>query len=120
MTSKELNLKLINNFPEIIDTYNEEISWQDGNDTGSHVIYADVFVPFIKENISKGNEQVLIKSFDFLETLLNINDEYVNEVIAFSVIESFLFDDEPDIRSFIKFIKPKTMEIIKEIISTIN
>lgn len=51
MTSKELNLKLIEALPEIKDVYNEEISWQEGDETGSHVVYADVFVPLIKEQI---------------------------------------------------------------------
>ena len=48
MTSKELNLKLIESFPEIKDVYFEETSWQDGDETGSHVVYADIFVPFYK------------------------------------------------------------------------
>lgn len=45
MTSKELNLKLIEFFPEIKDVYFEETSWQDGDETGSHVVYAEIFVP---------------------------------------------------------------------------
>ena len=35
MTSKELNLKLIEFFPEIKYVYFEETSWQDGDETGS-------------------------------------------------------------------------------------
>ncbi len=45
MTSKEMNLKLLSAIPEVSNKYYEETSWQDGEDTGSHVIYADVLVP---------------------------------------------------------------------------
>ena len=33
MTSTELNLKVIEYFPQIKDIYYEETSWQDGNET---------------------------------------------------------------------------------------
>ena len=57
MTSKELNLKLIESFPEIKEVYYEETSWQDADDTGSHIVYADIFVPFIKTQIYAGKER---------------------------------------------------------------
>ena len=47
MTSKELNLYLIKNLNEIENFYKEEVSWQEGDETGSHIVFGDVFVPFI-------------------------------------------------------------------------
>jgi hypothetical protein len=38
MTPRELNLKLLAAFPELERAYREETSWQEGDDTGSHVI----------------------------------------------------------------------------------
>ena len=51
MTSKELNLKLIESFPEIKDVYCEETSWQDGDETGSHIVYADICAFYKGTNI---------------------------------------------------------------------
>lgn len=84
MTSKELNLKLIEALPEIKDVYNEEISWQEGDETGSHVVYADVFVPLIKEQIEIKNKNSLTKIFEFLEKLIKSGDDYAIEVVTLS------------------------------------
>ena len=71
MTSSELNLKLTTSFPEIQDLYREETSWQDGDETGSHVVYADVFVPFIKGQMLAQNESMLVKIWLVLSNLWN-------------------------------------------------
>ena len=116
MTSKELNLKLIESFPEIKNTYLEETSWQDGDETGSHVVYEDIFMPFLKKQIIDNNEKMLVILFDYIEGLLELNDEYADEVVALSVIESLLFDEDIDNVIFIKYVKPKTLALIEEII----
>ena len=120
MTSKELNLKLIESFPEIKDVYFEETSWQDGDETGSHVVYADIFVPFIKAQISDRQEQTVASVFHYIEKLLELNDEYASEVIALSVLESLLFDEDVDNAFFVKFAKPKTLELMQEIIQSLE
>lgn len=120
MINNELNLKLIEAFPEIKDVYFEETSWQDGDETGSHVVYADVFVPFIKAQITGNNEQVLINIFNYIEELLGLNDEYANEVVALSVLESLLFDEDADNAFFIKFTKTNTLQLIKEIVQSLE
>ena len=120
MSSKDLNLKLIESFPEIKDIYLEETSWQDGDETGAHVVYADVFVPFLKEQIIRKKEQTLSTAFNYIEEVLGLNDEYANEVVALSVLESLLFDEEVDNIFFIQFAKPKTLELITEIIQSIE
>ncbi len=119
MTSKELNLKLIKYFPEIKDVYIEETSWQDCDETGSHVVYADVFVPFLKAQIIDKKEQTLCNSFNYIEKLLELNDEYANEVIALSVLESLLFDEEVDNAYFMQFAKQNTLKVINEIIQSL-
>lgn len=120
MTSKELNLKLLTSIPEISDIYYKETSWQDGNETGSHVVYADVFVPFVKAQINDNNEQTLIKVFNYVESLLGLNDEYANEVVALSFLETLIFDEDVDNTHFIQFVKPNTLELIEEIINNIK
>lgn len=115
-----LNLKLLESVPEIRDVYFEESSWQDGDETGSHVVYADVFVPFIKKQILGKNKSMLIRVFDYIEELLELNDEYADEVVTFSVLESLLFDEEIDNAYFIKFAKKNFLRAINEIIDNLN
>ena len=57
MTNKELNQFLIASFPELKHAYNEEVSWQEGDDTGSHVVFGDVFTPYLEKLIETKNEE---------------------------------------------------------------
>lgn len=87
MTSKELNIILIENFPNLVEKYKEEIDWQEGDDTGSHTIYGNILTPYLIDNIKKHNTSEVIKILNFLEEILKYDIKYSNEVIAFSVLE---------------------------------
>ena len=119
MTSRELNLKLTEALPEIKNVYNDETSWQEGDETGSHMVYADVLVPYIKEQIATKNRLLLIKIFDFIELLITTNDEYANEVVELSVLESLLFDEETDKNFFLQFAKQNTLKMVESIIQNL-
>jgi len=119
MEIKTLNQKLIFTIPELKEKYLEEISWQDGENTGSHVIFCDVFVPFIKENVERKNDALIKKCFDFIENLLDLEDKYTDEVITFSVIETLLFDEDVENKSFLKFCGAKTLTVVEEIVKYI-
>ncbi|MDR2733521.1 MAG: hypothetical protein LBC99_02615 [Spirochaetota bacterium] len=93
MTSKSLNLKLVAAFPELEQAYREQTEWQEGDETGSHVVYEDVLVPVMRMLIKSGNYQNVQKYTDFLEELLALDDEYAANVIAVSVIENIFFDN---------------------------
>lgn len=93
MTSKELNLKLIEALPEIMNQYQSEVEWQEGDDTGSHVVFGDVLTPFLIENINCENLHMIKKILNFIESILLIDDEYSNEVITCSVFESIVMTD---------------------------
>lgn len=93
MTPKELNTRLIAAFPELERVYKEQTEWQEGDDTGSHVVYGDILVPVLIP-LLKGEQYKLVKKYtDFLEELLATNDEYATDVVATSVIESVYFDE---------------------------
>lgn len=119
MTSKELNLKLITHLPELDYNYHQETSWQDGDETGSHVVYADVLVPFIKEQMLSENKAYLTKIFEYIEILLETEDEYASEVVSLSVLESLLFDEEVNNSLLLSFAKPKTIQLVNEIVQSI-
>jgi hypothetical protein len=88
MECRELNQMLITEFPNLKNNYIEETSWQEGDETGSHTVFGDVFTPYVVEIIDKCNEKELKNIFRFIEDILLLKDEYAEEVIALSVIES--------------------------------
>ena len=93
MTSKELNMKLIEYIPEIKGRYLEEVAWQEQDETGSHTVFADVLVPYIIEKATEDDTQELKKIFKAVEKLFSLNDDYANEVIILSVLESILYKE---------------------------
>ena len=114
ITSRELNKLLVDKLPNLQQKYAEEISWQEGDETGSHVVYGDVLTPYLSECISKDNQKALKLVFGFLENLLELNDEYVTEVVSFSVLESLAcFMREKDYLTI--YLGQKCKEILDEI-----
>mgnify|MGYP000014816106 FL=1 len=101
MTSKELNLKLVELLPEIKERYEDEISWQEQDDTGSHIVFGDVFFPYIIENLS--DKKITKKNFDVVEKILELHDDYADEVISLSVLEN-LFYEQSAVDSFKQFL----------------
>lgn len=101
MTCKELNLKLIELVPEIKELYEDEISWQEGDDTGSHTVFADVFFPYILSGLD--NKKVTQKNFKAIEKILELHDDYADEVIILSILEN-LFYQQDDIDKFKDFL----------------
>ena len=111
MTAKELNLKLIAAFPELTRAYREQTDWQEGDDTGSHVVYGDVLVPAMLAFLKSDNCHSMKKYFDFLETLLLTGDEYAVDVVATTVIESIAYDDNADENKIKPLLGVETLKI---------
>ena len=91
MTSRELNRMLIQWIPEVAATYEKEVEWQEGDETGAHIIFGDVLVPHIIELVEEQESESLKKIFEFIEHLLSLGDEYAEEVVMLSVIESLYY-----------------------------
>ncbi len=93
MTSKELNLQLIKYIPEIKELYDDEVAWQEQDDTGSHIVFGDVLVPYILEKTAEKDINSLNTIFEGIERLLKLKDDYADEVITLSVLER-IFEEE--------------------------
>lgn len=115
MTSKELNLYLIKNLNEIENFYKEEVSWQEGDETGSHVVFGDVFVPFIINIFSQNKFDILKKCFYVIEKMIEFEDDYVDEVIELSIFESLA--DNNILKNLEIYMGKKTKEKIKKYIN---
>ena len=94
MEKKQLNTLLISTFPELEKEYYEEVDWQEGDETGSHIVYGDVLAPYIEKNIMQQNDAEIKTVFAFVEKILLRNETYSDEVIMFSVLERLLSDKE--------------------------
>lgn len=77
--------------PKIRQKYDDEVSWQEGNSTGSHTVFGDVLTPYLVECILQNDRQEIANIFNFLESLLCLNDQYVDEVVSLSVFESIAY-----------------------------
>lgn len=112
MTSKELNLKLLEYLPEIKGKYDEEVSWQEGDDTGSHVVFGDVVFPYILEH--KKDADVKRNCFEAIEKLLKADDEYATEVVLLSLLEN-LICEEPEGCDWVDLMGEKTKKLYNEL-----
>jgi len=103
----------VESFPNLNEVYNEEVSWQEGDDTGSHTVYGDVFTPYLTNCIEKNKQTEIVQAFAFLEKIFALGDEYSEEVVAFSVLESiaYLFKGQEDLYNLLG---TKTKESMKE------
>lgn len=97
MNHSTLNRMLLARFPDLATLYAEEVAWQEGDDTGSHVVYSDVFTPYCEKCILTGDRSATEKALAFIEEILTLKDAYASEVICLSVIESLshLFGERP-------------------------
>ena len=111
MRNSELNKILVDNFPQLRESYASEVSWQEGDSTGSHVVYGDVFTPYLRECLEQNKTDEVKKAFAFLERVLEFNDGYAEEVIALSVLESlaYLFHDQPKLQSMLGAISARIL-----------
>jgi hypothetical protein len=113
MNKEYLNKLMIREFPNLKEKYLDETIWQEGDSTGSHVVYGDVFTPYAIECILKDDDTEIKKVFQFVEVLLQSNDRYIEEVIAFSVIESmlYLFNERKKLKDYLGC---NTLELLYE------
>lgn len=112
--NKKMNLELISRFPELKEKYIEEKKWQEGDNTGSHIIYGDVFTPFIEKCIQEKDNKQLSRICEFIEELLCKNVEYFSNVICLSVLERIM-DNQYNLEYFNNFAKEKTKMQIRQI-----
>ena len=86
MTCKGMNRKIVEKFPELQARYIDETSWQEGDETGSHVVFGGVFTPYFEQNLRGRNFEKLAVIFAFIEEILARKDVESENVIALSVI----------------------------------
>lgn len=102
MKSSELNLLLLKRFPSLKEAFEEETSWQEGINTGSIVVFEDVFMPYIIHCVENKLNSEVTEIFKFIEECVKSNDEYQRNVIEVSIIENMhSYDIADQLSSFL-------------------
>jgi hypothetical protein len=84
----DLSSKLIEEFPELRARYEDELKWWDSEKPGQHIVYGDIFTPFLVELLESGKDhERLERAFALIEALISSEDVRVQEVAVVTVLE---------------------------------
>ncbi len=88
LTYDELSDALIREFPELREKYEQELEWWSPDTPGPHIVYGDIFTPYLVEGLESGRDTVrLERAFRLLEELIANSDVKVQEVAVVTVLE---------------------------------
>ena len=86
MTCVDINKMLLNAIPEVGNAFYAFANTQDGLNTGCHMVFEKVLLPFTMEALDKGYTNVLKRIFYLIEDMANSDDEYIEEIATLSFI----------------------------------
>jgi len=79
---------LIEAFPELRERYEKELDWWGSEKPGQHVVYGDIFTPYLVELLEADRDiEGLERAFELLEELIANRDVRVQEVAVVTVLE---------------------------------
>lgn len=90
MKHDPLNKLLLEKFPKLNDNFKDSIY---DLDTPSYNFYQELFVPYIKEQISNNDTIELNRCFEFVEDMLKSNNEQLQEIAQNNIL-LILYEDE--------------------------
>lgn len=100
--------ELVKQIPEIKNLLLEELNWWRGEEPGLHNIFGNVLNPFLVELLAKeGEEELKVRIFGFLEQMAISPDEYVENILAVTVLER-LGDDKSILEEAYKYMGAQT------------
>jgi hypothetical protein len=84
----DLSMRLLQEFPELRPRYEEELNWWGSEKPGQHIVYGDIFTPFLVALLESGKDRHGIeRAFALIEALLNSDDVRVQEVAVVTILE---------------------------------
>lgn len=86
--TKELNTMLLETFPELKEKFEDETSWDDGIETGSYVVYEDIFMPFVVQAFVGDDQESINRIMLFVERLASIDDTDIKNLIGITIIDN--------------------------------
>ncbi len=86
MKHDPINHSLLEEFPYLKENYEKVKDGVFDLDTPSTSFYEEIFVPYIIKNINENNKEEVNHCFDFVEKMMNDEDETVQDVAIQSVL----------------------------------
>lgn len=86
MKHDPLNHRLLDEFPYISKNYEKVKDGVFDLDTPAFSFYEEIFVPYIIEQINKKDEKEIKHCFDFVEAMMNDEEEIVQDVAMQSIL----------------------------------
>ena len=93
-TYDEMNDQLVKEFPNLTPRYEQELDWWGDEKPGPHIVYGDLFVPYLAKCLKTGDSKAAKKAFKHLEMVLKHEDVKVQEVAVVTVLEAIENDEE--------------------------
>lgn len=112
MDSRELNSLLLERIPSIKEAFDDETLWQEGLETGSIVVFEDVFMPYVIYCVENNLSDEINKCFNFIEECVCSDDDYQKNVIEVAIIENIHSYDIADKLS--QFLRQNSLKSYKE------
>lgn len=113
MEARELNEKLLANFPELNDKLKTYMEEEDGFDTGAFLTYEDVFRKHIETSLRINDIAFLERAGKFLEELMETGDGYACNVVTVGVLEGLKANC--NINHIRSLLRPKCRSVFDEI-----
>ncbi len=103
--------KLLKQFPELINEYEENKDYLEGL---AYLVFEDIFVVYIINNIKNKDMNRISKIAYFIEEMLAYKDEEIETLIVVAVLEPLVFERE-DIGSINQWFGKITRREIKKL-----
>lgn len=86
------------------------------NETGKHMIFGLVIVPFIITEVNKKTDVTIVNGiFDFLEEMSLCEDVKVRELLDFTILEQFVDEGKEQLDELKKYMRENTLICCLEI-----
>ena len=86
--TKELNTMLLEAFPELKERFEDQASWDDWIETGSYIVYEDIFMPYVVQAFVDNDQESINWVMQFVEKLASSDDVDVKNLIGISIIDN--------------------------------
>lgn len=110
--AKALNERLIKYFPSLSKDVEDYTAWQEGMETGSFLVYEDVFLPYVRHLIMECDTSSLAHVGDFIERLID-DGGYAENVARVGILEGLKATEDP--ARLHEFLGPKSYEAFMQL-----
>lgn len=101
--------------PDLRESIEAVRQWWAPEIPGQHVVYGDIFNPYLTELVEAGtNDKALTEAFALLEDLAKSSDVHVQEVAGYTVLEHLL-SSEALLAKARPFMGPATLALLADV-----